>query len=137
MNWVADTSVVGPLVLPDEAKDFLPEVADQFAKGLIVVPGHWKLEVSSMLINAFRRKRIDVAERQDAFSALARFRVEIDSATNEKAWTAIVELAERHRLTIYDAAYLELSLRRGLPLATTDSDLRNAARAERNELFPS
>lgn len=53
------------------------------------------------------------------------------SGLNRHAWGAILRLAERHRLTMYDAAYLELALRRALPLATLDGELRAAAKAEK------
>jgi len=52
----------------------------------------------------------------------------IDFGTHRQAWTAIADLAERYKLTPYDAAYLELALRRQLPLATLDKDLRAAGR---------
>jgi predicted nucleic acid-binding protein len=50
----------------------------------------------------------------------------IDVETDRQAWGAALQLAERHRLTLYDAAYLELALRRGLPLASLDGELRTA-----------
>ena len=54
----------------------------------------------------------------------------LDPETGRQAWGATVRLAERHKLSVYDAAYLELAQRRGLPLATLDTDLRRAAMAE-------
>jgi predicted nucleic acid-binding protein len=55
--------------------------------------------------------------------------ITLDMETSDKAWSAITELAERHRLSVYDAAYLELAQRRKLPLATLDADLVRGARA--------
>jgi predicted nucleic acid-binding protein len=61
---------------------------------------------------------------------LAQYAIEVDSETDRLAWDAMLRLAERHRLTVYDAAYLELAKRRVLPLATLDVDLRAAAMNE-------
>lgn len=61
---------------------------------------------------------------------LALMPIRLDPDTDRQAWTVTVRLASRHKLTVYDAAYLELALRRGLPLATLDTDLRAAAAAE-------
>jgi predicted nucleic acid-binding protein len=56
--------------------------------------------------------------------------ISTDPETGKQAWNATLQLAHRHRLTLYDAAYLELAQRRRLPLATLDSDLRAAAMVE-------
>jgi predicted nucleic acid-binding protein len=61
--------------------------------------------------------------------------IQVDSETDKQAWGATLRLAERHQLTLYDAAYLELALRRSLPLAALDEDLRRAARAEKMRLL--
>ena len=61
--------------------------------------------------------------------------ITIDQHTDERAWDETLRLADQFRLTLYDAAYLELALRRGLPLATLDGDLRKAARAVGLELL--
>ena len=60
--------------------------------------------------------------------------IDIDGETDHQAWGATLRPAIRHELTLYDAAYLELALRRKLPLATLDEDLRGAARAEKVKL---
>ncbi|HZY71671.1 MAG TPA: type II toxin-antitoxin system VapC family toxin, partial [Edaphobacter sp.] len=57
--------------------------------------------------------------------------VNVDMETDRQAWGATLQLAARHKLTVYDAAYLELAQRRGLPLATLDGALRTAAEAEK------
>jgi predicted nucleic acid-binding protein len=58
------------------------------------------------------------------------FPITTDAETEKQAWGATLQMASRNRLTVYDAAYLELAKRRDLPLATLDEDLRTAARAE-------
>jgi predicted nucleic acid-binding protein len=77
-----------------------------------------------------RRKRHDASFRDATLADLARLPIQIDAQTDLQAWGATLRLAERHRLTVDDAAYLELALRRGLPFATLDDHLRRAASAE-------
>jgi len=79
-----------------------------------------------------RRRRYGADFRDGALSDLSSFAIQVDPETDRQAWGATARLAGRHRLTLYDdAAYLELALRRGLPLATLDRDLRAAAGGER------
>lgn len=66
----------------------------------------------------------------EAFADLALLPITVDPETDRQAWGASAKLAARHRLTLYDAVYLELARRRGLPLATLDNELRAAAAAE-------
>jgi predicted nucleic acid-binding protein len=79
-----------------------------------------------------RRKRHDASFRDATLADLARLPIQIDAQTDLQAWGATLRLAERHRLTVDDAAYLELelALRRGLPFATLDDHLRRAASPE-------
>jgi predicted nucleic acid-binding protein len=78
---------------------------------------------------AVRRKRIDAAFRDSALTQLSRLSISADPDTDAYAWTVILQLADRFQLTLYDAAYLELAGRRGLPVATLDRDLRDASAA--------
>jgi predicted nucleic acid-binding protein len=124
---VIDASVTLSWVYTDEhsaASDaLLARVAVQGA----VVPALWRLEVASALQNGVKRKRIDAAYRDSAIKKLFLLPIEIDSETNEYAWTTTMQLAETHQITVYDASYLELALRRCLPLATRDEQLAAAA----------
>jgi predicted nucleic acid-binding protein len=94
------------------------------------VPGLWRLEVANVLEAGVRKGRGDAAFRDAALADLALLPIAIDPETNQHAWGATAHLASRHRLTLYDAAYLELAQRRRLPLATLDKELRTAAAAE-------
>jgi len=93
-------------------------------------PTHWPLEVANVLEMGVRRGRHDVAFRDSALADLALLPVSLDPHTPREAWGATLRLAQHHRLTLYDAAYLELAKRIHLPLATLDNDLSRAARAE-------
>jgi predicted nucleic acid-binding protein len=94
------------------------------------VPSHWPLEVANVLEMGVRRRRHDAAFRDAALADLAQLPVSFDPHTSRQAWGMILRLAEHHRLTLYDAPYLELAKRMHLPLATLDNDLSLAARAE-------
>ena len=82
-----------------------------------------------------RGRRHDAAFRDESLSDLALLPIKQDPDTHAQAWGATLELAALHSLTLYDAAYLELALRRRLPLATLDGGLRTAAQAETVELL--
>ena len=97
--------------------------------GEAVVPAIRHLEVGNTLLLAERRGRISTADRQAALQDLLRLPVDVDHHTASHAWRESMAFAESHRLTLYDAAYLELSIRLSLPLATFDAALRRAATA--------
>ena len=96
-----------------------------------VVPTLWRLEVANSLTVAARRGRIDADFRRAALADLALLDIRADPDTDTHAWTGTLQLADRFRLTVYDAAYLELAQRRALPLATLDEELLGAAAALR------
>lgn len=98
------------------------------AKGA-AVPSNWPLETAQTMLSAERRGRMEADGRVRALAILARLPIAVDTETPGLAWGEIVAVAERHRLTVYDAAYLELALRRNLPLATFDRSLEVAARS--------
>ena len=89
----------------------------------------WPLEVGNTLLIAERRQSIAAGDHRQLLRRLATLPIVTDIETAPRAWHETVELAERHRLTLYDATYLELSLRRQLPLATFDAALQRAATA--------
>jgi len=93
------------------------------------VPALWRLEVANSLTVAVRRSRIDADLRRGALADLALLDIVTDAHTEVHAWGETLILADRFRLTLYDAAYLELAQRRALPLATLDKPLRAAAAA--------
>ena len=93
------------------------------------MPALWRLEVANSLTVAVRRGRIDAEFRQAALTDLALLDITTDPHTDACAWAATLRLADSFRLTLYDAAYLELAQRRTLPLATLDKDLCAATAA--------
>ncbi len=129
MSLVLDSSVTLAWVFGDETTPAIRQVFEGIAERGAVVPGLWWLEVANSLTMAVRRKRIDATFRQAALSDLALLDITTDQQTVSMAWSETLNLADQHHLTVYDAAYLELARRRGLPLATLDQELRNAASA--------
>jgi predicted nucleic acid-binding protein len=92
-----------------------------------VVPGLWWFEVRNILIVNERRRRITESDTAAFLLSLSRLRIRLDRVPGENG---VLRLARAHRLSVYDAAYLELAQREGLPLATLDADLRKAAADE-------
>lgn len=132
---VVDASAIGPLVLPDERENLIAGLFEELAAGNAVVPGNWRLEVANLARVAVRRRRIEAERLPRIFSRLKKLAVEVDVETDAAAWNASLDLAGQHDLTAYDAAYLELAMRRRLPLATLDGPLSRAALAENVSLF--
>lgn len=124
---ILDSSIALSWCLPDEAE--ADEIQSIVARHGAVVAAHWPLEVANALLMAVRRQRVDAVFRDAALRDLAALPIVIDAETSSHAWRATLALADAHGLTAYDAAYLELAVRRGLPLATFDAKLRRAAQA--------
>jgi predicted nucleic acid-binding protein len=126
MSLVLDGSVALASCFDDEWTPAVDATMDQVTERGAIVPGVWPLEVLNGLFVAERRQRIDRAGRKRMAEFLRGLPIEVDPDTAELAWTVAARHAEHYRLTLYDAAYLELALRLGLPLATLDRDLRRA-----------
>jgi predicted nucleic acid-binding protein len=134
---VIDASVVLAWALPGEVRaDDATRIVNRVAEQGAVVPAHWHLEVSNGIVLAERRGRISHDFATRTFADLATFPIEADPATQANAWQRTAELARRHRLTVYDAAYLELALRLEAELASFDRQLVDAALYEGLRLLP-
>ncbi|HEX4199582.1 MAG TPA: type II toxin-antitoxin system VapC family toxin [Caulobacteraceae bacterium] len=129
MSVVLDGSVTLAWVYGDETTEAVSRVFDAIGDGAWV-PGLWRLEVANVLEMGVRRGRHDAGFRDSTLADLALLPIQIDGETDLHAWGATARLASRHRLTLYDAAYLELARRREIPLATLDKELRAAAADE-------
>ncbi len=129
LEFVLDCSVAAAWFFLDEAAPPTDELLDRLNQdGRAVVAAHWSFEVSNTLLTAERRKRCSVAESNHFLGLLEALPIETDREPAPKASTAALALARTHNLTVYDAGYLELAMRRSLPLASLDKDLRAAAR---------
>ena len=126
---ILDSSATLAWIYGDETTEAIRQVFYAIAENGAVVPALWRLEVANSLTFAIRKRRIDPDLRRAALADLALLDITTDQQTDSHAWTDTLNLADQFRLTVYDAAYLELARRRELPLATLDQDLRTAATA--------
>jgi predicted nucleic acid-binding protein len=127
--FVLDGSVTLVWAFEDETDAYAEAVADSFASAQAVVPALWPLEVANGLLVGERRKRITEAKVAPFLALLKILPIAVDDETALRAWQETLHLARAHQLSVYDAAYLEVAVRRGLPLATLDDDLKAAAAA--------
>lgn len=123
---VVDASVTASWFLPDEGTPYTEAILQATADSDVWVPAIWLLEMGNLLLSAQRRRRIDEAKRREFVDAASNLRLRIDR--EPVPMPEIDAIAARHALTAYDAAYLELALRRRLHIATTDAALLKAIR---------
>ena len=127
MSFVLDSSVALAWCFEDDGTQAVAALLDRVTDTGAYAPLLWPLETLNALFSAERRRRIDRRKRETLAAFLRDLPVLLDAETADHTWTETASLAARFRLTTYDAAYLELALRRRLPLATLDRDLRAAA----------
>ena len=112
----------------DEATPRTEALLDRTETDAVVVPLHWPLEVTNVLRTAGKRGRLTEAQSVKKAAALMSLSVRYDTLTHQLAFTTTYQLAQKYKLTSYDAAYLELALRLGAGLATNDEELMHAAK---------
>ena len=123
-EFVLDCSATLPWAFASEATPATDALLDVLTGGgKAWVPALWHLELGNVLLGAQRRGRIDQAGIEGFLAALAVYDIEVDGQTMSVAWSKTLALAGSFGLSVYDAAYLELALRRSLPLATLDKSL--------------
>lgn len=130
MSVVVDCSVAVAWYLPDESSAAAEQILGRVSNGGGVAPFLFRAEFANSLIAAERRKRIPEGFHRKAFSELESLQMFFDSEGLDHVWSTTSQMARRHGLTVYDAAYLELAQRLRLPLATLDRALTRAAAGE-------
>lgn len=133
---VLDCSVALAWCFRDEQSPAVIKIAHDIASHGAVVPSLWRLEIANGLQTAVRRGRIERAMRDQLLDLFAAYPLTVDSMINDFAWSSTLALSDKYSLSVYDAAYLELALRRGLPLASLDRALCQAAQAAGVPLVP-
>jgi predicted nucleic acid-binding protein len=128
-RFVLDGSVTLAWLFQDESDPYADAIIAKLPHLEMLVPRLWHLEVANVLSVGERRKRCTQADTRTWLSFLSGLPVAVDSATEAQAWTGTINLARQNDLSEYDAAYLELAVRQGVPLATLDATLHAAARA--------
>lgn len=130
MNFVLDASVTLAWAFEDEGGEFAREVLARLETEEACTTALWPLEVSNGLLVAERRDRIDPGESARFTRLLLALPVVVDPVDRRRVFEQTRSLARRHHLSAYDAHYLELAIRYGIPLATLDEGLRQAAKKE-------
>jgi len=126
-EFVLDCSATVPWVFESESTKETDALLNRLtAGGKAWVPALWHLEVANVLMGSQLKVWIYKAGIEKFLSALDVYDIEVDSETMALAWSKTLGIAESFGLSVYDASYLELALRRGLPLATLDRSLRAA-----------
>jgi predicted nucleic acid-binding protein len=125
---VLDCSVALSWYFEDEQSPFVMQIMDRVIEDGAVVPAIWRYEIANGFQSAIRRRRIDALYRDESLKSLISLDIEIEAETLDQVWTRVAILAGHYRLSVYDAAYLELAQRRALPLATLEEALAQAAR---------
>ena len=128
-RFVLDGSVTLAWLFADEQNLYADAIVAKLPHLEMLVPRLWHLEVSNVLLVGERRKRCSQANTTQWLLYLAGLPIMVDDSTEVRAWSDTVSLARLHRLSAYDAAYLELAIREGVPIASLDSPLKAAAKA--------
>ena len=132
MPFVLDASIAACWAFEDEDHPTAALALERIRSDEALVPSLWWFEVRNRLIVNERRGRLTEADVATFLRGLNRLGLSIDRSPDE---SVVLSLARRHRLTVYDVSYLELAQREGVPLATLDTDLAKAARAETLQLI--
>jgi predicted nucleic acid-binding protein len=127
---VVDGAITLAWALADELDSDSLDILERVARHGAVVPGIWSLEVGNGMLSAVRQKRIKFEQVKTILADISELPIVIDRRTHELAWGRVMSLAQRHVLTTYDAAYLELAIRTESALATLDKALAKAAEGE-------
>lgn len=127
MSFVLDASIAAAWALKDESAPLAEVCLDRLTEMVAIVPGLFWFEIRNVAVTSERRGRLTTAETATLLAMLERLPIRSD---REPDSDAVLDLARRHRLTVYDAAYLELARRLAVPLATLDRRLVAAGQGE-------
>src|ERR1035437_6871758 len=128
MPFVLDNSVVTGWYLPEQATAYGAAIATRLESDKALVPPLWQLELANVLKTACTRGRLQIATAREILDTISALPIEVDSSP-APGQRQLFELAMRFNLSSYDATYLELAMRHGLPIATQDVQLKEAATA--------
>jgi len=128
-NFVVDNSVVMSWCFKDEDNPYADLVLGRFEEATAYVPSVWPLEVVNVLLAAERKKLISETDSIRFLRLLSQLPILVQHESPERAMKDILNLARAHDLSSYDASYLDLAMKKGLPLATLDKKMRKAAKS--------
>jgi len=127
-RFVIDNSVVMAWCFEDETSPYADFVLDSLKNMTAIVPSIWPLEVGNVLTVAERKKRLNEAASNKFIALLSELPIIVDQEPPERMLREILSLARKNQLSTYDASYLDLAMKRALPIATLDDRLIAAAR---------
>jgi predicted nucleic acid-binding protein len=132
-RFVLDSCVAMAWCFEDEQDAYAERVLDALTDSRAMVPEHWKLEIANVMLTATRQRRLESGQAERFLDRLTKLPVDVtmDPVTVEAAFA----IGREYKLPSYDAAYLDLARREGIPLATSDMPLRKAARQAHVPLF--
>ncbi|TAN20942.1 MAG: PIN domain-containing protein [Acidobacteria bacterium] len=136
MTAVIDASLALAWYFPDESSALAEAVLRHLEGAALFVPALWASEIANGIVVGIRRRRVTSASKDQFLVLLAQLPIQIEPELFPEHVQQVVALAEAYQLTAYDAAYLELALRRSARLATLDRELRRAARRAGVSLLP-
>jgi predicted nucleic acid-binding protein len=127
-SFVIDNSVVMSWCFKDESSRYADTILDSLVESTALVPSIWPLEVVNVLLVAERRNRLSEADSIRFITLLSQLPISVEQVQPESVMIEILALAREHKLSSYDASYLNLAMSKGLPIATLDKGLRSAAK---------
>ena len=127
-DFIVDNSVVMAWCFDDEASAYTDGIQDLLAKNFAFVPSIWPLEVANVLLVAERKKRIAKAASGHFIALLSQLPIVVDLIEPERVFHDVISIARQHKLSSYDGAYIELAIRKGLPIASLDKAVLKAAK---------
>lgn len=126
-DFVVDNSVVMAWCFQDETSQYADAILGSLEVFKAIVPSIWPLEVGNVLLVAERRKRLSEASSARFIALLTELPITIEQESPERMMREILALAREHQISSYDASYLDLAMRKGVPIATLDDGLIKAA----------
>lgn len=127
-HFVVDNSVVMSWCFKDETNNYADTVLDKLTEATAIVPSIWPLEVVNVLLVAERQKRLSESDSIRFITLLSQLPIAVEYDRPEMMIKELLALARANNLSSYDASYLDLAMRKGFPIATTDNKLIEAAR---------
>jgi predicted nucleic acid-binding protein len=126
-SFVIDNSIVMAWCFRDEVNPYADAVLNNLTEAVALVPSIWPLEVVNVLLVAERRQRLHQTDSVRFLALLAQLPIVVEQSRPEERMGELLALGRAGNLSSYDAAYLELAMRRGVPIATLDQKLIEAA----------
>ena len=127
-NFVVDNSVVMLWCFKDENSNYADSVLDKLTGATAVVPSIWPLEVVNVVLAAERKKRLSESDSVRFLTLISQLPIIVEDERPEMMMKELLALARANNLSSYDASYLDLAIRAGIPIATLDNKLIEAAR---------